>query len=546
MNYLNSISYKHTYKVYIIFIIALIGFVFLNLSAPCHAQQQGSQLQRDFNTVAQTVKPCVVGIISYSDSGVPIGTPGSNGNSFSRPFTQTVPAQQKIGSGTFIDNRGYILTNYHVIEQSKDIHVILGDSRSIRTKTHEATVILTDPVKDLAVLQIVPDEPVRAAALGNSETIKIGDWVMAIGSTFGFEQTITAGIVGAKGRTLNLAGRIYTGLIQTDAAINQGNSGGPLINMNGEIIGVNTAIYSPDGAFSGMGFAIPINQTVDLINQALGTARNSPQAAVQGPVVPVAFFSRAPVAQIQTPPSVTKTKNEYLQCPNCQIQINQSIGIPWSNAKCPSCGAIMAHVIEKNETVTQNTAGQGTAQNPATQMAYHYPNLGNTWPVETAPAPIQQVPCIGAFCPAQPGASSPLNQNVLPPPDTLDPSRQVAGGGSFCPSQTVAFVPFNQNDPSASNNLLVAGSQPAAPYLGVSLSPTPDGLQVTEVSVNSPAEIYGIKTGDIMSSINQNIVRDIADFDDAMGKIRPGSVMRVTIMRGESKRPLYIKTGTAK
>ena len=179
----------------------------------------------------------------------------------------------------------------------------------------------------------------------------------------------------------------------------------------------------------------------------------------------------------------------------------------------------MAHIIEQKEIITKN-------QNPANQAAYHYPNLGKTWPLETPQVPVQQVACIGTFCP-QPVAQV---------------SPQQAAGGAFCPSQTVAFVPFNQNEPLANNDLLVAGNQQDAPYLGVSLSQMPDGLQVIEVSVNSPAEKYGMKPGDIVSSINENIIKDIADFDDVMSKIKPGKVIRVIIIRGESKRPLYIKT----
>jgi ribosomal protein S27E len=303
--------------------------------------------------------------------------------------------------------------------------------------------------------------------------------------------------------------------------------------MNGEIIGMNTAIYSPDGAFSGMGFAIPINQTTDLINQALGNAQNSPQSAVPQMATPVAFFGLSPAAQNQALPAVTKTKQEYLQCPNCGIKINQTIGIPWSNARCPSCGAVMAHVIEQNETIVPN-------QNASSQVGYHYPNLGKTWPADTSP--IQPAAGMGgALCPSQRVAFVPSNPNDLQPTPQM-PSQQAAGGGSFCPGQTVAFVPLTQNEPFANNDLLVAGNQQGAPYLGVSLSQTTDGLQVMEVAVNSPAEKYGMKPGDIVTNINQNIIKNIADFDDAMGKIKPGNVIRAIIIRGESKRPLYIKT----
>ena len=126
-----------------------------------------------------------------------------------------------------------------------------------------------DKETDLAVIKIDAKKPLPAAKLGNSDTMEVGDWVLAIGSPFGLKETVTAGIVSAKGRNI-VPGRQFESFIQTDAAINPGNSGGPLVNMNGEVIGINTAIYTSGGGYQGVGFAMPSNTVVQVYNQLIG------------------------------------------------------------------------------------------------------------------------------------------------------------------------------------------------------------------------------------------------------------------------------------
>ncbi|CAB5088854.1 Trypsin-like serine proteases, typically periplasmic, contain C-terminal PDZ domain [Olavius algarvensis associated proteobacterium Delta 3] len=167
------------------------------------------------------------------------------------------------GSGVIIDANGTILTNNHVVEGAKDVTVTLADK-----KEYKATVVGRDPKTDLAVLKIESDQPLPSAAMGDSENLKVGDWVVAIGNPFGLSHTVTSGIVSAKGRVIG-AGP-YDDFIQTDASINPGNSGGPLFNMNGEIVGINTAII-PYG--QGIGFAIPVNTAKPLIPQMVSTGK---------------------------------------------------------------------------------------------------------------------------------------------------------------------------------------------------------------------------------------------------------------------------------
>ncbi len=167
--------------------------------------------------------------------------------------------QHGLGSGVIISPDGYILTNNHVVGGAEEIHVTLMDGREFKAK-----VIGRDPKTDLALIKINTKDPLPYATLGNSDHTDIGDWVIAIGNPFGFNLTVTAGIVSAKGRVL---GGSYDNFIQTDASINPGNSGGPLFNTEGQVIGINTAIYSRTGTFAGIGFAIPSNLAKHVMDQ---------------------------------------------------------------------------------------------------------------------------------------------------------------------------------------------------------------------------------------------------------------------------------------
>jgi serine protease Do len=175
---------------------------------------------------------------------------------------------QSLGSGFIIDPAGIVVTNNHVIEGADEITVILQDNTSLK-----ATLIGRDERSDIAVLKVTPDKPLPSVQFGDSDKERVGDPVLAIGNPFGLGGTVTAGIVSARGR--NIEQGPYDNFIQTDAAINKGNSGGPLFNMDGDVIGINTAIYSPSGGSIGIGFAIPSNMAKTVVDQlrSFGHAR---------------------------------------------------------------------------------------------------------------------------------------------------------------------------------------------------------------------------------------------------------------------------------
>src|SRR5579871_6478699 len=179
-----------------------------------------------------------------------------------RHFFGQIPREYKqhgLGSGVIVSSDGYILTNNHVAGHADEIHVRLLDKREFTAK-----VVGKDAKTDLALIKINTNQPLPVAPLGDSNSAQVGDWVVAIGSPFGFTSTVTAGIISAKGRAL---GGNYDDFIQTDASINPGNSGGPLFNTKGQVIGINTAIYSSTGSNAGIGFAIPIDLAKAVMEQ---------------------------------------------------------------------------------------------------------------------------------------------------------------------------------------------------------------------------------------------------------------------------------------
>jgi putative serine protease PepD len=184
-------------------------------------------------------------------------------------FMDPVPVEGA-GSGFVIDPRGYILTNFHVVEGAQSIEVVLGDQSH-----HAAKFIGADQRNDVALIKIDPKgKKLVTLPLGDSTALQVGQKVLAIGNPFGFQSTLTTGIVSALGRTVQTSQATFIDeAIQTDAAINRGNSGGPLINSHGEVIGINSAIYTPSGTTAGIGFAIPINTAKNIANDLITDGR---------------------------------------------------------------------------------------------------------------------------------------------------------------------------------------------------------------------------------------------------------------------------------
>jgi serine protease Do len=185
------------------------------------------------------------------------GQGGQNGQNGQTPSPRRV---NSLGSGFIIDTSGLVVTNNHVIADADEVNVILNDGTTLK-----AEVLGRDQKTDLALLKVTPTKPLKAVKFGDSDKLRLGEWVIAIGNPFSLGGTVTAGIVSARNRDIQSGP--YDNYIQTDAAINRGNSGGPLFNLNGEVIGVNTAIISPSGGSIGIGFAVPSKTVVPVVDQ---------------------------------------------------------------------------------------------------------------------------------------------------------------------------------------------------------------------------------------------------------------------------------------
>jgi len=233
-----------------------------------------AELSATFREIAKRVEPAVVNISTESvvstrrRSRGPQEAPDPFRDFFDRFFEAPEQfTERSLGSGVIVDPEGYILTNYHVVQGADKVRVRLsGDGN----KEYPAKIVGFDQETDIAVIKIDSERALTAVPLGNSDDAEVGDWVLAIGSPFGLDATVTAGIISYKGRP---GMQQFQRFLQTDAAINRGNSGGPLVNLAGQVIGINTAIVSSQGVYAGVGFALPSNIAIDVYNQIVRQGR---------------------------------------------------------------------------------------------------------------------------------------------------------------------------------------------------------------------------------------------------------------------------------
>lgn len=287
---INSITRRRAFFMVLFLVMVILGISCFNSVSDDKAKKSGSgnslagmvtsvtgpkpaevrMIPESFSALAEMASPAVVNIRTVRTAKTgnifrqfhkgPFGEDDPMEDFFNKFFNQDRQKefkQRSLGSGFIIDKEGYIVTNNHVVEKADKIKVILKDE-----KEYEAEIVGRDPNTDLALIKIKSGYNLPVLKIGDSDALKVGQWVLAIGSPFGLEHTVTAGIVSAKGRVIGSGP--YDDFIQTDASINPGNSGGPLINMNGEVIGINTIIIAGG---QGIGFAIPINQVKGIVEQ---------------------------------------------------------------------------------------------------------------------------------------------------------------------------------------------------------------------------------------------------------------------------------------
>jgi S1-C subfamily serine protease len=240
------------------------GSIVPSASAPGVA----GEIQSSYHSIIDAVRPAVVSITAAMRNVPNIANQG-----VIDPLPGDV-AFTRIGSGVIIDLRGYLLSSYHVIVGAEALKVtVYGPGGATE---YPLKLVKADVRSDMALLRIQGPGPFAHASLGNSDAVRTGDMVLTIGSPFGLEQSVTSGMISSRNRTLQIGDAVIENLIQTDSAINSGSSGGPMLNVRGEVIGINTAVFAPTGVFNGIGFAIPINRAAELVGGVIDFNNTAP------------------------------------------------------------------------------------------------------------------------------------------------------------------------------------------------------------------------------------------------------------------------------
>ncbi len=428
----------------------------------------------DFISLVKKLGPSVVNVSTTEIRKATQEGPGSGddqmGQFFERFFGAPAPRGPQRrggqGSGFIIDNDGTILTNYHVVDGAQKIVVTLADGKS-----HNAKVIGKDQKSDIAVIKIDAGHALPAANLGDSDRLEVGEWVMAIGNPFGLDHSVTSGIVSAKGR--NIGAGPYDNFIQTDASINPGNSGGPLINLRGEVVGINTAIFSQSGGNIGIGFAIPANSVKELL----------PQLRDKGKVVR-GFIGT----------SVQKVTAE----------IAESMGLKQVR------GALVADVIKG-----------GPAERAGLKSGDIIVEFDRKEIKDSSDLPLQ-------VARVAPGMSVQI--------------KVLRDGKEVTLPLTVGEMKESEVVASTQEGDFGLTVQPVTPQLAENLGlERAEGLVITAVKRGSAAEEAGLRSGDVITEINRQPIKNLADYNRELTRSEKAKSVLLLVRRGQSSLFLALK-----
>jgi serine protease Do len=446
------------------------------------------ELSRTFSQVAKQIQPCVVKVTStYKQQPTPRASsrrplsPDEEGRDpsdllrrfFGNPDAPQRPfRRQPTGSGVIIDKNGYILTNHHVIEHAERIQVKLQDDPA----QYDAKLIGADPEIDLAVLKIDAGKPLSAATIGNSDGVQVGEWAMAIGTPFGLETTVTAGIISAKGRYLGDPQHQLQRFLQTDAAINPGNSGGPLINILGQVIGINSVIATETGGYQGIGFALPINMAARAYNQIIQSGKVSRGA------IGIRFNRAAPTELLR------------------------------------------AYGATQGVFVTETPGGE-----PAAQAGLKQGDIitaFNRVPVKDGDDLVGRV--------AESAVGSQATVTVLRDGKQMDFTVRIAdrnqiAGSSVLNREVSPETPNNNPGVPAKFGLsLEELTETARREAGLTEQ---NGVLIAQVAADSFAEDIGVREDDVITGVNGQPVASIADFKRVQAALKPGDAVAFRVMR---------------
>jgi serine protease Do len=444
------------------------------IAASSAAPNVGTQGLPDFASLAKRLGPSVVNVSTTQIRKTTQDGPGFGddqmGEFFERFFGAPVPRGPQRrggqGSGFIIDRNGTILTNYHVVDGAEKIAVTLSDGKS-----YDAKVVGKDQKSDIAVIKIDAGQDLPAVNLGDSDRLEVGEWVMAIGNPFGLDHTVTSGIVSAKGR--NIGSGPYDNFIQTDASINPGNSGGPLINLLGEVVGINTAIFSQSGGNIGIGFAIPANSVKELL----------PQLRDKGKVV--RGFIGASVQKVSP-------------------EIADSLGLKQAR------GALVADVVKGGP------AERGGLKHGDVIVEFDRKEIK-----DSSDLPIQ-------VARVAPGMSVQI--------------KVLRDGKEMTLPLTVGEMKESEIVASIQEGDLGLTVQPVTPQLAENLGlERAEGLVITAVKRGSPAEEAGLRSGDVISEINRQPIKNLADYNRELTRSEKAKSVLLLVRRGQNSLFLALK-----
>ena len=508
------------------------------------AQQQApgavGDVQTSYHSIIDSVRPAVVSIDAAMKN-----TPTVANQGIIDPLPNDV-AFNKIGSGVIIDPRGYVLSSYHVIAGAEALKATLYGPGG--AKEYPLKMVKGDLRSDMALLRIQGTGPFPHASLGNSDAARTGDMVLTIGSPFGFEQTVTSGMISSRNRTLQVGDTVYENLIQTDSPINRGSSGGPMLNVRGEVIGINTAIFAPTGVFNGIGFAIPINRAADLVGGVIDFG-NMPPAIGGGQLVALVSQGRQVGNSFRLPggKTIAAPHGPLGKCLDCHPQLGETAPAP------------VATPIAYNATSNNFTLPSGLIITPP-----HQPR-GNC--LNCHPQIVQQGGVkINADPLLQNGQAMPVNAD----PFLLNNQGMVVNADPPLQQQTLFGIPIGagagkgrglfgrtMGGPATGNGQYIAAGQPVLytdPTMGVALVDAdeivskqaglirPEGVLVTAVAQGGPAVMAGIQRGDILLRIGGRKILNTANLNKIIASGQLGRRFDVLLARNGTRQDVRVKT----
>lgn len=433
-------------------------------------------LQKAFNTVANVATRAVVSIqvtVPVQSGRIPefFGNDEFFKRFFNIPKQQEPRKSEAFGSGFLIDPEGYLLSNNHVVENAETIKILFKDN----DKTYTATVVGNDPDTDIALLKINEPGPFPYLVLGDSDKVQIGDIAIAIGNPFGLSHTFTTGVVSAKGRS-GIVGNRYENFIQTDVAINRGNSGGPLLNLNGEVIGINSAILSKTGGSIGIGFSIPINMAKNVAEQLRRDGK------VNRGWVGIYFEE------------VNSDVAEALNVPKRSVLVSQVV----ENSPAEKAGIIAGDVIYSfDDKAIKN--GNDFLNKISVKSKGEKIHLG-----------------------------------------IIRNGKKIRLNVVLGEEQGTKVAQNQQNSQPKKNNLLGIIVRDLSPSEQTKLGRN-YGIMITSLHPQSPLLSTGVKTEDILLTLNKQKIKNISDFNKKLKKIEKSDKVLIQLQRGRSVRYIIVR-----